>query len=53
MPTVALRYVDVRDVARAHVLAAEVAEAKGRYLMGYHSTVPSKEISDALQVCPL
>lgn len=52
MPTAALRYVDVRDVARAHVLAAEVAEAKGRYLMGYHSTVPSKEISDALQVCP-
>ena len=46
----ALRYVDVRDVAAAHVAAAEVSEAKGRYLLGYHSTVPARDISDALQV---
>ena len=49
IPT-ALRYVDVRDVAQAHVAAAEEPSAKGRYLLGYHSTVPAKEISDALQV---
>lgn len=50
LPAAALRYVDVRDVAAAHVAAAEVPGAKGRYLLGYHSTVPAKEISDALQV---
>ena len=50
MPAAALRYVDVRDVAAAHVAAAEVPQANGRYLLGYHSTVPPKDISDALQV---
>ena len=44
------RYCDVRDVARAHILAAEVPGAHGRYLVSHESTVPSKFISDVLQV---
>ena len=44
------RYCDVRDVARAHILAAEVARAHGRYLVTHESTVPSKFVSDTLQV---
>ena len=44
------RYCDVRDVARAHILAAEVPGANGRYLVSHVNTVPSKFISDTLQV---
>lgn len=33
MPTVIAPFVDVRDVARAHVLAAEVPTASGRYIV--------------------
>ena len=43
-------FADVRDVARAHVLAAETPSASGRYIVaGSHST-PASEISAALQV---
>lgn len=48
--TAALRYSNVHDVARAHVRAAEVPAAKGRYLVGHHSSVATTEISEALQV---
>jgi nucleoside-diphosphate-sugar epimerase len=44
------RYCDVRDAARAHILAAEVPGARGRYLVSHESTVPSKFVSDTLQV---
>ena len=44
------RYCDVRDVARAHILAAEVPGANGRYLVSHVETVPSKFVSDSLQV---
>ena len=44
------RYCDLRDVARAHILAAEVPGAHGRYLVSHVDTVPSKFVSDALQV---
>ncbi|CAL8462007.1 g1538 [Coccomyxa elongata] len=42
------RQVDVRDVARAHVLAAEVATAKGRFIVSHESTVSTKFLSDIL-----
>ena len=43
-------FADVRDVARAHVLAAETPSASGRYIVaGSHST-PASEISATLQV---
>jgi len=44
------RYCDVRDVARAHILAAEVPGANGRYMVSHVDTVPSKFVSDSLQV---
>ena len=46
----AQRYCDVRDVARAHILAAEVPGAHGRYLVSHDTTVPSKFVSQTLQV---
>ena len=46
----ALRYADVRDVGRAHILAAEVPSASGRYIVGHDSAFPSKHITDILQV---
>ncbi|KAL0048803.1 hypothetical protein WJX82_011518 [Trebouxia sp. C0006] len=39
---------DVRDIARAHILAAEVPSAKGRYLVSQDSTVPVKTLTDTL-----
>ena len=46
----ALRYADVRDVCKAHILAAEVPTASGRYIVGHDTPVPSKHIVDILQV---
>ena len=46
----ALNYVDVRDVARAHILAAETPTASGRYIVGSDAAVPSKYITDLYQV---
>lgn len=34
------RVADVRDVARAHILAAELPQAKGRYIVSSADTVP-------------
>ena len=45
-----LHYADVRDVGRAHILAAETPGASGRYLVGYGSMTPSKDITDIYQV---
>lgn len=42
-------YVDVRDVARAHVLAAELADAKGRYILSHTHSANAAEISSWLQ----
>lgn len=39
---------DVRDIARAHILAVEVPTAKGRYLVSQDSTVPVKSLTDTL-----
>ncbi len=45
------RYVDVRDVARAHVRAAELPQAKGRYfLTASQSSTPGQEVVDILRV---
>ncbi|KAK9908632.1 hypothetical protein WJX75_000697 [Coccomyxa subellipsoidea] len=46
--TMLARQVDVRDVARAHVLASEVPEAKGRYIVSHESTASTKQLSDIL-----
>ncbi|KAK9850976.1 hypothetical protein WJX84_006340 [Apatococcus fuscideae] len=40
--------VDVRDIARAHVRAAEVPQAKGRYLLSVEMTTTPREVSDLL-----
>ncbi|KAK9841363.1 hypothetical protein WJX74_004546 [Apatococcus lobatus] len=40
--------VDVRDVARAHVRAAELPQAKGRYLCSVEMTTTPREVSDLL-----
>lgn len=40
---------DVRDVARAHVLAAEVPSAKGRYLVSHDRTVSDKAVLDLVK----
>ncbi|KAL3153255.1 hypothetical protein ABBQ38_011605 [Trebouxia sp. C0009 RCD-2024] len=39
---------DVRDIARAHILAAEIPSAKGRYLVSQDSVVPVKAMTDLL-----
>ncbi|DBA76212.1 hypothetical protein WJX77_001074 [Trebouxia sp. C0004] len=39
---------DVRDIARAHILAVEVPSAKGRYLVSQDSVVPVKALTDCL-----
>ena len=39
---------DVRDIARGHIRAAEIPEAKGRHLVTQGSTVPTKRLVDAL-----
>lgn len=40
-------HADVRDVARAHILAAEVSSAKGRFIVG-HPPASSKYVSEVL-----
>ena len=40
---------DLADVAKAHVLAAEVPTAKGRYLISQENEVPDQEIIDVLK----
>ena len=37
-------FADLRDVARAHVLAAEIPEASGRYIVGYETGPPPQVI---------
>ncbi len=45
---------DVRDVARAHVLAAEIPSASGRYIISEPAPVPdAKQASEWLQVCSM
>lgn len=39
---------DVRDVCRAHVLAAELDSAAGRYLVAQTYNVSSRDITDVL-----
>ena len=41
------RVVDVRDVARAHILAAEVPNAKGRYILSHSHTHEKGEFYEA------
>lgn len=43
------RMVDVRDVALAHIRAAEVPEARGRYLVSWENTFSTKTALSALQ----
>eukprot|EP00884_Botryococcus_braunii_P020767 jgi/Botrbrau1/7374/Bobra.0316s0018.1 len=43
------RLVDVRDVARAHILAAEVPEASGRYVVSWETTISPKAALSELQ----
>ena len=42
---------DVRDVARAHVLAAEMPSASGRYIVSAQKATAPPEIQRLLQVC--
>ena len=42
--------VDVRDVARAHILAVTNPEAKGRYIISNRKPITPKLVSDILQV---
>ena len=42
---------DVRDVARAHVLAAEEPSASGRYIVSHRAPLTATALSKALQVC--
>jgi hypothetical protein len=44
-------FADVRDVARAHVLAAENPSASGRYIVANSHSTPPSHISAWLQVC--
>lgn len=37
-------FADLRDVAKAHILAAEVPEASGRYIVGYETSPPPQII---------
>ena len=39
---------DVRDIARAHIRAAEIPAAEGRHIVSQGSTVPTKRLVDAL-----
>ena len=41
--------VDVRDIGRAHVLAAENQEAKGRYIVSNNHTIGSARLFKALK----
>ena len=41
---------DVRDVARAHVLAAEIPSASGRYIVSHRAPLTATVLSKALQV---
>ena len=41
--------VDVRDIARAHVRAAERPQAKGRYLCTYDKKITGKQLQVALE----
>lgn len=41
--------VDVRDIARAHVRAAERPQAKGRYLCTYEKKITGKQLQKALE----
>ena len=42
--------VDVRDVAKAHILAATTPSAKGRYIISQRKPITPKLVSDTLQV---
>ncbi|KAL3150817.1 hypothetical protein ABBQ32_000577 [Trebouxia sp. C0010 RCD-2024] len=41
--------VDVRDVAKAHILAATIPSAKGRYIISQRKPITPKLVSDTLQ----
>lgn len=43
------RVVDVRDVARAHILAAETPGASGRFLVSWETTISGKFALDVLR----
>lgn len=45
-------FADVRDVARAHILAAETPSASGRYIVSNSHSTPGAHISAWLQVGP-
>ena len=47
-PELGPRFVDVRDVARAHVLAAETAHAQGRYIMVHRDSYQIGQLYAAL-----
>ena len=40
---------DIRDGARAHIVAAERPEASGRYLVGLKGTVDHRTVTNILQ----
>ncbi|KAK4118758.1 NAD(P)-binding protein [Parathielavia appendiculata] len=49
VPDLAFALVDVRDVATAHLKAAETPQAKGRYIISENRTTPLVEISKCLK----
>lgn len=60
VPGVSYTLCDVRDIAKAHVLAAETASASGRYIVSDAKRMDAHDITDILKVglhkgrlCPL
>lgn len=50
MPAGKWTMADVRDVAAAHILAAEKPSASGRYIVSFPSSTSARFITDALKV---
>lgn len=50
-PTVTYTLCDVRDVAKAHVLAAETQSASGRYIVSNAKRLDAHDITQILKVC--
>ena len=49
-PRSCVQLCDIRDGARAHIVAAERPEASGRYLVGLKNTVDHRTVTNILQV---
>lgn len=50
VPGVSYTLCDVRDIAKAHVLAAETASASGRYIVSDAKRMDAHDITEILKV---